>query len=150
MGVLIFSSLVYFAEHETDESPFFSIPAAFWWAIVTMTTVGYGDMVPSTLFGKIVGTGCSIAGVLVIALPIPIIVNNFHESYTTQVKKEREERERKRMEKDKRSKEGLLSSAAVIAIVTEQAGKNPNVDTDQNSASKKVINDGKLYSSVEV
>ena len=115
-----------------------------------MTTVGYGDMVPSTLFGKIVGTGCSIAGVLVIALPIPIIVNNFHESYTTQVKKEREERERKRMEKDKRSKEGLLSSAAVIAIVTEQAGKNPNVDTDQNSASKKVINDGKLYSSVEV
>ena len=150
MGVLIFSSLVYFAEHETDESPFFSIPAAFWWAIVTMTTVGYGDMVPSTLFGKIVGTGCSIAGVLVIALPIPIIVNNFHESYTTQVKKEREERERKRMEKDKRSKEGLLSSAAVIAIVTEQAGKNPNVDTDPNSASKKVSNDGKLYSSVEV
>ena len=152
MGVLIFSSLVYFAEHETDESPFFSILAAFWWAIVTMTTVGYGDMVPSTTFGKIVGTGCSIAGVLVIALPIPIIVNNFHESYTTQMKQEREEKERKRMVKAQRSKENLFSNVVDLAIVSEQEGKNPNVivDSDLNSASKKVVNDGKVYSSVEV
>jgi Ion transport protein len=115
-----------------------------------MTTVGYGDMVPSTLFGKIVGTGCSIAGVLVIALPIPIIVNNFHESYTTQVKQEREERERKRMEKAKRSKENFLRDAVAMDIVTEQGGKNPNVASDVNSAAKKVVNDGKIYSSVEV
>jgi hypothetical protein len=152
MGVLIFSSLVYFAEHEMEESPFFSIPAAFWWAIVTMTTVGYGDMVPATVFGKIVGTGCSICGVLVIALPIPIIVNNFAESYTNQVREEKEERERKRVEKAQKSKEKLLQEAAALTIVTEQGGKNPItiIDSDLNSSSKKVTSDGKIYSSVEI
>ncbi|XP_035704163.1 potassium voltage-gated channel protein Shaker [Folsomia candida] len=81
LGVIMFSSCIYFAEQGDPNSEFTSIPRGFWYAVITMTTVGYGETVPQTVLGKLVGSLCAITGVLTIALPVPVIVSNFNYFY---------------------------------------------------------------------
>ena len=81
IGTLIFSTMIFFAEFN-EEDTFHSIPMGFWWSIVTMTTVGYGDTFPKSAMGYLVGSLCAVAGMLATAMPIPVIANSFHLYYT--------------------------------------------------------------------
>jgi voltage-gated potassium channel len=77
--IIISSCLVYFAEHLVQPESFSSIPATIWWAIITVTSVGYGDMVPVTLWGKIFTGVIALSGLAVFALPAGIITAGFLE-----------------------------------------------------------------------
>lgn len=78
-GVTVFASLIYAVEGDPDntELGFSDMTVSLWFAIVTMTTVGFGDVVPSTLGGRLIGFLCAISGVLVVAFTVPVAVNNF-------------------------------------------------------------------------
>ena len=80
--IIMFSTMIYYAELEVDDGNFKNIPECFWWAIITMTTVGYGDVFPTSDAGYVVGSLCAVAGLLATGLPIPIIATNFQLYYT--------------------------------------------------------------------
>ncbi len=75
--LVIASSLMYFVERESQPETFSSIPAAMWWGVVTLTTVGYGDVYPKTIFGKLIGALVAVLGVGMFALPAGIIASGF-------------------------------------------------------------------------
>ena len=83
----IFSGWTFYVEYEAQKDSFSSIPASAWFVIVSLTNVGYGDMVPVTIMGKVLGALCTLAGVLVIALPSPVIVTKFRFYYEKKKRK---------------------------------------------------------------
>lgn len=107
IGVLIFACLIYYAEQvdEGSANSFTNIPIGFWWALVTMTTLGYGDMYPRTAIGYIVGTICAVCGLLMLSLPVPIIVSNFTLYYS---------HAQARMKLPKKPKKALIGAANAL------------------------------------
>lgn len=113
IATVLASSVMYFVERgewsvaeqqwltaEGEPSQFTSIPATFWWCVVTLTTVGYGDVVPVTVPGRLVAVATMLAGVLTIALPVSILGSNFQVEYDKQ-------------EKEKKRKQAMMHAARV-------------------------------------
>lgn len=79
LGLLLFTAvLMNLAEGDLQPDRLGDVPSAMWWAIVTLSTVGYGDVVPITPFGKIVAGLTMLLGIMFIALPVGIIATGFH------------------------------------------------------------------------
>ncbi|CAH8615223.1 unnamed protein product [Schistosoma bovis] len=97
--IVLFAALIYYAERlsTNPHNDFTSIPIGLWWAIVTMTTVGYGDMVPRSYAGMIVGAMCAVTGVLTISLPVPVIVSNFSMFYSHTLARSKLPKKRRRI-----------------------------------------------------
>jgi voltage-gated potassium channel len=78
MGLMVFAAtIMYYLEHEAQPEVFSSIPHAMWWAAITLTTVGYGDMVPVTTAGRMFGGAVAVMGLGMFALPVGIIASGF-------------------------------------------------------------------------
>jgi voltage-gated potassium channel len=77
--LLVSSSLMYYAEHEAQPEAFSSIPAAMWWAVATLTTVGYGDVYPVTALGRLLASIVAVLGIGFVALPTAIVGSGFVE-----------------------------------------------------------------------
>lgn len=91
VAVTLFSPLVYVAENESGRVlEFTSIPASYWWAIISMTTVGYGDMVPRSVPGQMVALSSILSGILIMAFPATSIFHTFSHSYL-ELKREQEQ-----------------------------------------------------------
>ena len=77
--ILIASIILYLAEGKTQPDAFGSIIRSFWWSTITLTTIGYGDVYPITILGKIATTIIAIAGIGIVAIPAGIIAGSFSE-----------------------------------------------------------------------
>ncbi|MDK1285717.1 ion transporter [Pseudoalteromonas umbrosa] len=107
--VIMSASVMYGLEHEAQPDVFDSIPSAIWWSVVTMTTVGYGDVIPVTFLGKFISIFIMLLGVGIVALPAAMLAAKFGDELRT--RKQLLEREVANALKD-----GIITSEEQAAI----------------------------------
>ncbi|XP_061454476.1 potassium voltage-gated channel subfamily C member 3-like [Rhineura floridana] len=97
LEILFFGALCYYGELLGDnlDMQFHNIDSSFWWSVNTLTTVGYGDILPISVFGRVIGACTALCGVLTIIVPIPIFLIKFKSYYDAALIKEKRKRMRK-------------------------------------------------------
>ena len=134
LALFIASALMYVLEHQAQPEAFASIPESMWWALITLTTVGYGDVSPITTLGKMVGAITALIGVCTVALLTGIIASAF----TSQI------------EKRKALMEAEIAAAFSDGIITdnemqkiEEMRRRFNMNEEHIEAIIEIITDGK-------
>lgn len=89
ISVVVISYIMFMIEHEAQPDAFSSVPASMWWGIITMTTIGYGDLAPITVPGQLLGGIVGFLGLCVLALPISIIGAGFIHELQARARDER-------------------------------------------------------------
>ena len=79
--LLVAATGIYLAEHDAQPEAFGSIPNSLWWAIVTITTLGYGDVTPITTLGRLFASVTVIVGLLIVAIPTGIVSAGFFDEF---------------------------------------------------------------------
>jgi hypothetical protein len=141
LAIVTFANLIYIF-NESDQF-IKDIPAAMWYSMSTLTTVGYGDDIPQGFGGRILGSICALCGVILLSVTMPIIVNNFHAIYNSVLAMPVETGKENKMKK-KSSRSSLFindrnivrSSANIIGVGTEPAQKDSTASYSLPQAKK--------------
>ena len=130
IAMLIASTGIYIFEKDAQPDKFSSIPEAMWWAIATLTTIGYGDVTPVTGMGKFFGAMIAIIGIGVVALPSGILASGF----TDQLKRRQAEYEN---ELSKALQDGVISSSERNKLT--KIARDMNLSEDQIKTMEKKL-----------
>jgi voltage-gated potassium channel len=87
--IIVASSLMYFTENQAQPDKFSSIPTTMWWCVTTLTTVGYGDVFPITVLGRLLTAFIAILGLGMFALPAGILASGFSDEFQKRKNKEK-------------------------------------------------------------
>lgn len=123
--LILTASAAYLAENHAQPEAFANIPQAMWWAIVTVTTVGYGDISPITPIGKILGAFLALVGVGMVAIPAGILASGFSNAL---------QRRRKQLERD-------MQSALSDGVIDQQERQQIEQRGESLSLSEKTVDD---------
>lgn len=127
--MVIASTLMYYAEHTTQPDQFPDIVHAFWWAVATLTTVGYGDVYPVTALGKILSGVIALLGIGLVALPTGILSSAFVDRMEDS---KREKREKKRGK-------GLVEGEEEVNEEEQEPSNSPTSQGDSLAMGKSFI-----------
>ncbi|XP_012513271.1 PREDICTED: potassium voltage-gated channel subfamily G member 2 [Propithecus coquereli] len=133
VAMALFAPLVHLAERELGaRRDFSSVPASYWWAVISMTTVGYGDMVPRSLPGQVVALSSILSGILLMAFPVTSIFHTFSRSYS-----ELKEQQRRAASPEPALREDSTRSASASAAEDSSQGSQGSQGPDCGAAGER-------------
>ncbi|KAL4629931.1 potassium voltage-gated channel subfamily G member 2 [Arapaima gigas] len=153
VAMALFSPLVFLAESEMGaKQEFTSIPGSYWWAVISMTTVGYGDMVPRSIPGQVVALSSILSGILLMAFPVTSIFHTFSRSYL-ELKEEQSRSSRQKPDsqdstKSQNSEDSQETDSSFPAIIEAAAHRKSIVMVTQRAmeSRKSLKIESKIYS----